>query len=45
LRIYEEDLADLAFDGVLLHYKEKLEIFDFLSINHLQVRALSLFGI
>jgi hypothetical protein len=35
-------LEDLAFGSLHLHYKEKLEGFDFLSINQVQVRALSL---
>jgi hypothetical protein len=42
LPISKKDLADLAFGGLRLHYKEKLEGFDFLSINQVQVRALSL---
>jgi hypothetical protein len=42
LSISEEDLVDLAFGGLRSHYKEKLEGFDFLSINQVQVRALSL---
>ena len=42
LTISEKDLAGLVFDGLLLHYKEKLVGFDFLSVNHLQVKAISL---
>jgi hypothetical protein len=42
LSISENNLADLAFGGLRSHYKRKLEGFDFLSINQVQVRAVSL---
>lgn len=35
-------MADLAFGVLSSHYKEKLEGFDFISMNQLQVRALGL---
>jgi hypothetical protein len=42
LSISKKDLVDLVFGGLHSHYKEKLEGFDFLSINQVQVRASSL---
>ena len=42
LSISEKDLADLAFAGLRSHLKEKLEGFDFLSINHLQMKVMGL---
>src|SRR6185312_10147868 len=35
----EKDLADLAFNGLRSYLKEKLEGFDFITVNHLQMRA------
>ena len=40
LSISEKDLADLALVGLHSHFREKLEGFDYFSINQLQVRAL-----
>ena len=37
----EKDLADLAFNGLRSYLKEKLEGFDFITVNHLQMRAVS----
>ena len=42
MTVSEKDLAGLVFYGLVSHYKEKLEGFDFLSINHLQLYAMSL---
>jgi len=36
----EKDLADLAFNGLRSYLKEKLEGFDFITVNHLQMRAI-----
>ena len=36
----EKDLADLAFNGLHSYLKEKLEGFDYITINHLQMRAI-----
>jgi len=33
-------LADLAFNGLHSYLKEKLEGFDFITVNHLQMRAI-----
>ena len=32
-------MADLAFNGLRSYLKEKLEGFDFITVNHLQMRA------
>ena len=37
----KKDLADLAYNGLLSYLKEKLEGFDFLTVNHLQMHAIS----
>jgi len=36
----EKDLADLAFNGLRSYLKEKLEGFDYITVNHLQMRAI-----
>ena len=36
----EKDLADLAFNGLCSYLKEKPEGFDFIMVNHLQIRAI-----
>ena len=36
----KKDLADLAFNGLHSYLKEKLEGFDFITVNHLQMRAI-----
>jgi hypothetical protein len=41
LSISERDLADLALGGLRSHFKEKLEGYDYFSINQLQIRALN----
>ena len=33
-------MADLAFNGLCSYLKEKLEGFDYITINHLQIRAI-----
>ena len=38
--LLEKDLADLAFNGLRSYLKEKLEGFDFITVNHLQMRAI-----
>ena len=40
LSISEEDLASLVLDGLRSHFKEKLEGFEYYTINSLQIRAL-----
>ena len=40
LTISEKDLADLAYNGLCSYLKEKLEGFEFLTVNHLQMRAI-----
>ena len=35
-----KDLADLTFNGLRSYLKEKLEGFDFITVNHLQMRAI-----
>ena len=42
LVISEKELADLAFKGLRSYLKEKLEGFEFLTVNHLQMRVLGL---
>ena len=42
MTIYEKDLVDLSFAGLWSYLKEKLEGFDFLLINHLQMKAVGL---
>jgi len=39
LTISKKDLTDLAFVGLHSYLKEKLEGFDFLSVNHLQMKV------
>jgi hypothetical protein len=34
-------LADLALGGLRSHFKEKIEGYDFITVNQLQVRALN----
>ena len=36
----EKDLVDLAFNGLCSYLKEKLEGFDFIMVNHLQMHAI-----
>ena len=36
----KKDLADLASDGLHSYLKDKLKGFDFLTVNHLQMRAM-----
>ena len=42
MTVSENDLAGLAFGGLLSCLKEKLEGFDFLTVNHLQTYVLGL---
>ena len=42
LTISEKGLADLAYNGLRSYLKEKLEGFEFLTVNHLQMRAIGL---
>jgi len=42
LTISKKDLTDLAFVGLHSYLKEKLEGFDFLSVNHLQMKVVGL---
>jgi hypothetical protein len=37
LSLSEKDLADLAYNGLRSYLKEKLEGFDFITVNHLQM--------
>jgi len=37
LTIFEKDLANLAYNGLRSYLKEKLNGFDFISVNHLQM--------
>ena len=40
LSLSKKDLADLTFNGLRSYLKEKLEGFDFITVNHLQMRAI-----
>jgi len=40
LSLSEKDLADLAYNGLRSYLKEKLEGFDFVIVNHLQIGAM-----
>ena len=40
LSLSKKDLADLAYSGLRTYLKEKLEGFDFIMVNHLQMRAI-----
>jgi len=42
LTISEKDLADLAFNGLRSYLKEKLEGFEYHTINYLQMKVLGL---
>ena len=42
MSLSEKDLTDLAYNGLCSYFKEKLEGFDFLTVNHLQMRAIGL---
>jgi len=42
LTISEKDLANLAYNGLRSYLKEKLDGFDFITVNHLQMRAIGL---
>ena len=42
LTISKKDLTDLAFVDLHSYLKEKLEGFDFLSVNHLQMKVVGL---
>ena len=42
MSLSEKDLADLAYNGLGSYLKEKLELFDFIVVNHLQMRAIGL---
>jgi len=42
LSLSEKGLADLAYNGLGSYLKEKLELFDFIVVNHLQMRAIGL---
>ena len=35
-------MADLAFNGLCSYLKEKLDSFDFITVNHLQMKVLDL---
>ena len=39
MKISEKDLVGLAFDGLLSHYKKKLEGFNFPLVNYFQFQA------
>ena len=39
--ISEKDLADLTFNGLLSHLRQKLEGHDFISLSQLQQKALA----
>ena len=41
LSISDKDSADVALNGLHLHFKEKLENFEYYSINQLRLRALN----
>ena len=42
LTISKKDLTNLAFVGLYSYLKKKLEGFDFLSVNHLQMKVVGL---
>ena len=42
MTISEKDLADLAFNGLRSYLKEKLEGFEYHTINYLQMKVLGL---
>ena len=42
MTISEKDLANLAYNGLHSYLKEKLNGFDFITVNHLQMRAIGL---
>ena len=42
MTIFEKDLANLAYNGLRSYLKEKLDGFDFITVNHLQMRAIGL---
>jgi len=44
LTVSEKDLADLAFIGLCSYLKEKLKVFEFLTVNHLEMKSLG-FGV
>ena len=42
MTIFEKNLADLAFNGLCSYLKEKLEGFEYHTVNFLQVKVMSL---
>ena len=42
MTIFEKDLADLAFNGLRSYLKEKLEGFEYHTVNFLQVKVMGL---
>jgi hypothetical protein len=42
LSLSNKDLADLAYNSLRSYLKEKLEGFGFITVNHLQMRAIGL---
>ena len=42
LSLSEKDFVDLAYNGLHSYLKEKLKGFDFITVNHLQMRAIGL---
>ena len=40
MSLLEKDLTDLAYNDLRTYLKEKIEGFDFITINHLQMRAI-----
>ena len=40
MSLSEKDLTDLAYNDLRTYLKEKIEGFDFITINHLQMRAI-----
>ena len=42
MTISEKDLANLAYNGLRSYLKDKLDGFDFITINHLQMRTIGL---
>ena len=42
MSLSENDLADLAYNGLCSYLREKLEGFDFITVNHLQMWAIDL---
>ena len=42
MNIAEKDLADLAFNGLCSHIKERLEGYDFFTVTQVHQRALAI---